>query len=367
VWQTDLWVAGMGILDVTNPEARDWYCGKLRKLLNQGIDCLKTDFGERIPIRDVVWYDGSDPMRMHNYYAYLYNEMVFKLLKEEKGEGEAVLFARSAAAGSQQYPVHWGGDNSASYVSMAETLRAGLSMSHCGFGFWSHDISGFEQTAPADVYKRWVAFGLLSSHSRLHGSDSYRVPWLFDEESVDVVRSFSRLKCRLMPYLYGIAMEAHEAGIPMMRPMMMEFPDDPACDNLDRQYMLGDRLLVAPVFRKDGIVTYYVPRGEWFDFFTGEKILGGAWRTETHGFLTLPLLVRGGTVLPLGSCDTQPDYDYADNVELHAYGFTEHQTFSLRIPKLDGTVDTVYRIYCENSKVDVQATSHKHFSLICHF
>ena len=262
VWQTDMWQAGMAILDVTNPAAREWYSGKLKKLLDQGIDCLKTDFGERIPVRDIVYYDRSDPLRMHNYYTFLYNQMVFELLKKEKGEGEAILFARSATAGGQQFPVHWGGDNSATYISMAETLRAGLSMSHSGFGFWSHDISGFEQTAPADVYKRWAAFGLLSSHSRLHGSGSYRVPWLFDEESVDVVRAFSKLKCRLMPYLYQMAVEAHEHGTPMMRPMMMEFPEDPACEYLDRQYMLGDRLLVAPVFRKDGKVTYYAPAGE---------------------------------------------------------------------------------------------------------
>ncbi|MEG2317156.1 MAG: glycoside hydrolase family 31 protein, partial [Clostridia bacterium] len=137
----------------------------------------------------------------------VYNKMVFELLERERGKGDAVLFARSATAGGQQFPVHWGGDNSACYASMAETLRAGLSISHSGFGFWSHDISGFEQTAPADVYKRWAAFGLLSSHSRLHGSSSYRVPWMFDDEACDVVRQFTKLKCALMPYLYGAAVE----------------------------------------------------------------------------------------------------------------------------------------------------------------
>ena len=272
VWQTDLWQAGMGILDVTNPDARAWYCDHLRKILRMGVDCLKTDFGERIPVRDIAYYDGKDPLHMHNYYSFLYNKMVFDLLKEERGEGEAILFARSATAGSQQFPVHWGGDNSASYVSMAETLRAGLSMSHSGFGFWSHDISGFEQTAPADVYKRWAAFGLLSSHSRLHGSSSYRVPWLFDEESCDVVRKFTRLKCRLMPYLYGAAVEAHEHGTPMMRPMMLEFPDDPACDTLDRQYMMGESLLVAPVFHADSHVDYYLPDGLWTSLLDGRKV-----------------------------------------------------------------------------------------------
>lgn len=366
VWQTDLWVAGMGIVDVTNPQAREWYCSKLKALLDQGIDCLKTDFGERIPVRDVVWHDGSDPLRMHNYYSFLYNRMVFELLKEEKGEGQAILFARSATAGGQQFPVHWGGDNSASYISMAETLRAGLSMSHSGFGFWSHDISGFEQTAPAHVYKRWVAFGLLSSHSRLHGSSSYRVPWLFDEESVDVVRAFTRLKCCLMPYLYQTAIEAHKNGLPMMRPMMMEFPDDPACEYLDRQYMMGDRLLVAPVFDESGEVSYYVPDGEWYDLFTGGKITGGAWRKERHGFLTLPLLVRGGAVLPMGNCNDRTDYDYAAKVELHVYGLQNGESHTLEIPNPDGTPDAKYIVLNTDGELSVRTDSNKPYTLVSH-
>jgi len=364
VWQTDQWVAGMGILDVTNPAARDWYCEKLKVILDQGVDCLKTDFGERIPVRDVAYFDGSDPLRMHNYYSFLYNRMVFELLKREKGEGEAILFARSATAGGQQFPVHWGGDNSASYVSMAETLRAGLSMSHSGFGYWSHDISGFEQTAPADVYKRWAAFGLLSSHSRLHGSTSYRVPWLFDGESVTVVREFTRLKCRLMPYLYRMAMEAHEKGTPMMRPMMMEFPEDPACEYLDRQYMLGDRLLVAPVFREDGEVTYYLPAGDWFSLLTGERVTGGGWRTEKHGFLSLPLMVRAGTVLPLGACETRTDYDYARGVEFRAYGLKDGESYTLEIPGPDGKIDAVYTFTAQGEEIRVKTESGKPFSLI---
>ena len=292
---------------------------------------------------------------MHNYYTFLYNRMVFELLEREKGKGNAILFARSATAGGQQFPVHWGGDNSASYVSMAETLRAGLSMSHSGFGFWSHDISGFEQTAPADVYKRWAAFGLLSSHSRLHGSSSYRVPWLFDEESVDVVRSFTKLKCRLMPYLYQMAAEAHEKGIPMMRPMILEFPEDPACEYLDRQYMLGDRLLAAPVFSEDGKVSFYLPAGDWYNFFTGEKVRGGSWRTETHGFMTLPLYVRGGTVLPLGACDSRTDYDYLQDTEFRVYGLEEGGTYSLRIPAEGDGAFAAYTF--ENRGGDIRVTN----------
>ena len=366
VWQTDLWQAGMGILDVTNPDARAWYCDHLRKILRMGVDCLKTDFGERIPVRDIAYYDGKDPLHMHNYYTFLYNKMVFDLLKEERGEGEAILFARSATAGSQQFPVHWGGDNSASYVSMAETLRAGLSMSHSGFGFWSHDISGFEQTAPADVYKRWAAFGLLSSHSRLHGSSSYRVPWLFDEESCDVVRKFTRLKCRLMPYLYGAAVEAHEHGTPMMRPMMLEFPEDPACDTLDRQYMMGESLLVAPVFHADSHVDYYLPDGLWTSLLDGRKVQGGHWQRETHDFLSLPLMVRPGTVLPMGKHDDRPDYDYTDGLELHVYQLAEGQTVTVKIPDLKGQLAATYTVTMKNGKAEVATDSKKPYTVVVH-
>ena len=366
VWQTDLWQAGMGILDVTNPDARAWYCDHLRKILRMGVDCLKTDFGERIPVRDIAYYDGKDPLHMHNYYTFLYNKMVFDLLKEERGEGEAILFARSATAGSQQFPVHWGGDNSASYISMAETLRAGLSMSHSGFGFWSHDISGFEQTAPADVYKRWAAFGLLSSHSRLHGSSSYRVPWLFDEESCDVVRKFTRLKCRLMPYLYGAAVEAHEHGTPMMRPMMLEFPDDPACDTLDRQYMMGESLLVAPVFHADSHVDYYLPDGLWTSLLDDRKVQGGHWQKETHDFLSLPLMVRPGTVLPMGKHDDRPDYDYTDGLELHVYQLAEGQTVTVKIPDLKGQLAATYTVTMKNGKAEVATDSKKPYIVVVH-
>ena len=364
VWQTDLWQAGMGIVDVTNPAAREWYTGHLRRLLRMGVDCLKTDFGERIPVRDVAWWDGSDPLRMHNYYAQAYNRMVFELLKEERGEGEAVLFARSATAGGQRYPVHWGGDCFSSYASMAETLRAGLSLSHCGFAHWSHDISGFEATAPADVYKRWAQFGLLSSHSRLHGSGSYRVPWLFDEESVDVVRVFARLKNRLMPYLYSAMVEAHETGAPVLRPMLLEFPEDPACETLDRQYMLGESLLAAPIFRSDGRVDYYLPEGLWTNLLTGETARGGRWRREIHGFMTLPLMVRPGTVLPLGGRDDRPDYDYREGLELHVFGLEERETRRVTVYDLEGHPSAVYTVTMAGGEARVETDAAQPFRVV---
>ncbi|WP_420036732.1 alpha-xylosidase [Streptomyces sp. cg28] len=315
VWQWDLWQPGMALVDFTDPAAREWYTDKLRGLLDQGVDTFKTDFGERVPT-DVVWHDGSDPERMHNYYAHLYNRTVFELLEKERGNGDALVFARSATVGGQQYPVHWGGDCFASFGAMAESLRGGLSLSLSGFGFWSHDIGGFEGTPDPAVFKRWLAFGLLSSHSRLHGNVSYRVPWEFGEEAVDVARRFTLLKHRLMPYLYGVATEAHATGVPAMRPMVLEFPDDPTCRTLDRQYMLGPDLLVAPVFSADGDVEYYLPEGTWTHLLTGEHAQGPGWRRETHGFDSLPLYVRPGAVLPMGADDQRPDGDWPDGLTL---------------------------------------------------
>ena len=322
IWQWDLWQAGLAVVDFTNPEAVKWYQDKLRALMAQGVDCFKTDFGERIPT-DVAYFDGSDPERMHNYYTYLNNKAVFEVVEEVKGRGEAVLFARSATVGGQKFPVHWGGDCNSTYVSMAESLRGGLSLCLSGFGFWSHDIGGFEGTAPADLYKRWLAFGLLSTHSRLHGSTSYRVPWLFGEEAVDVCRAFSKLKNTLMPYLYAQAAFTHGTGVPMLRAMMLEFEDDPGCEDLDRQYMLGDALLVAPVMREDGTVDYYLPRGRWTHLLTGETVEGTGWRRERYDFFSLPLFVRENTILPVGSVDSRPDYDYTSGLTLRLYNLSD--------------------------------------------
>ena len=318
VYQVDTWQPGMGFVDFTNPEACKWFAGHLRNLLDMGVDSFKTDFGERIPT-DCVYFDGSDPVGMHNYYTLLYNQVVFNVLKEKFGEGNALVFARSATVGGQQFPVHWGGDCTAKYSSMAESLRGGLSLCMSGFGFWSHDISGFEHTATPDLYKRWSAFGLLSTHSRLHGNVSYRVPWLFDDEAVDVLRFFVKLKCRLMPYLFNKACEASDKGIPMMRAMVLEYPDDPACLYLDRQYMLGESLLVAPVFSEDGMVSYYLPEGNWTNLLSGKRIAGGAWRREKHDYFSLPLMVRENSIVAMGKYDTRPDYDYSDGVEFHIF------------------------------------------------
>ncbi len=336
-WQTDLWQPGMAIVDFTNPEAVSWYQGHLKRLMAMGVDCFKTDFGERIPTEGVVYHDGSDPVEMHNLYPLQYNQAVFEVLQEAKRE-EAIVFARSSYASGQRFPVHWGGDCWSNFESMAESLRGGLSLTSCGFAFWSHDIGGFEGNPPPALYKRWIQFGLLSSHSRLHGSGFYRVPWLVDEESCDVLQSFTRLKHRLMPYLYARAIEACDTGVPMMRSMLLEHPHDPACATLDRQYQLGESLLVAPVFTDSGEVDFYLPEGRWTHLLNGQVREGGRWARETHDFQSLPLYVAPNTVLPWGSETERPDYDYAKGVTLRVFALDDGASAPFTVASSNGRI-----------------------------
>ena len=323
VWQWDMWQPGMALVDFTNPAACKWFQDKLEVLLDKGVDCFKTDFGERIPTEDVVYYDGSDPVKMHNYYTYLYNKTVYELLQRKRGKDDAVLFARSATAGGQKFPVHWGGDCWSNYEAMAESMRGGLSLTMSGFGYWSHDIGGFEDTSTPDVYKRWAAFGLLSTHSRFHGSTSYRVPWAYDDEAVDVVRFFTKLKLSLTPYLYSSAVRTSRTGVPMMRSMVLEFENDPVCQYLDRQYMLGDSLLVAPIFNDRGEAYYYLPEGTWTNYLTGETVEGGVWRKEHHDYMSIPLWARENTILPVNYGLKHAADSYKEGLELKVIGLKD--------------------------------------------
>ena len=358
VWQWDMWQPGMAIVDFTNPDARKWFQDKLEVLLDMGVDCFKTDFGERIPT-NCVYFDGSDPAKMHNYYTYIYNQTVFELLERKRGKGQAVLFARSATVGGQKFPVHWGGDCWSDYVSMEESLRGGLSLTMSGFGYWSHDIGGFENTSTADVYKRWAAFGLMSSHSRLHGSTSYRVPWVYDEEAVEVVRYFTEVKARLMPYLYRNAVETSRTGVPMMRSMVLEFTEDRNCTYLDKQYMFGDSLLVAPVFNEDSQAVYYLPEGTWTHYLSGEVKRGGRWYEEPCGYLSIPVFVKENSLIAVGNVGDRPDYDYGDNVTIRAYALQEGREASTVVYGMDLEEETIIKMRKENAKIHIQVQAQK--------
>ena len=363
VWQWDMWQPGMALVDFTNPDACTWYQEKLAGLLDMGVDCFKTDFGERIPVDGIEYFDHSDAKKMHNYYTYLYNKTVYDILEKKRGKGEAVLFVRSATVGGQKFPVHWGGDCWSDYESMEESLRGGLSLLMSGFGFWAHDIGGFESTSTPDVYKRWVAFGLLSSHSRLHGSTSYRVPWAYDEEAVDVVRFFTRLKARLMPYLYKTAIQANKTGVPTMRSMVLEFTEDRTCHYVDKQYMLGDSLLVAPIFNEESLADYYLPAGRWTDFFTGEVKEGGRWIQEKHGYLSVPLLVKENSIVAIGAHDDKPDYDYGEDTELRIYEPAADTTVTETVYGMDGSEEIKISVTTEEGRISVSVDTGKTVSV----
>ncbi|MCD7727267.1 MAG: alpha-xylosidase [Ruminococcus sp.] len=357
VFQCDEWQPGMAIVDFTNPEACEWYASKLRALCEMGVDTFKTDFGERIPTRDVVYYDGSDPIKMHNYYTYLYNKTVFNVLKDYYGENKACLFARSATAGGQKFPVHWGGDCSATYNSMAEVIRGCLSLCISGFGFTSHDMAGFESTATPDIYKRWAAFGMLSSHSRLHGNQTYRVPWLFDEESCDVLRFFAKLKGKLMPYLFAQANKTHEIGVPVMRAMVIDFADDPTCLTLDRQYMLGDNLLVAPILNDESIAEYYVPAGKWTDIITGKVFEGGKWYTHKCSYFEIPALAKPNSIITYGNFERDVVYDYVKDANAVIYELEDGKTASTVI--YDSEANKVLELSAERkgNKIEISLSA----------
>lgn len=355
VFQCDMWQPAMAIVDFTNPDAREWYASKLRKLCEMGVDCFKTDFGERIPA-NVKYYDGSDPIGMHNYFTYLYNKTVFNVLKDYYGENKACLFARSATVGGQKFPVHWGGDCSAEYTSMAETIRGGLSLCMSGFGFFSHDMSGFEATAAPDIYKRWAAFGLLSTHSRLHGNSSYRVPWLFDDESVDVLRFFTKLKGRLMPYIWSQAVKTHQTGVPMMRAMVIDYADDSVCLTLDKQYMFGDNILAAPILNDKGMGEVYIPEGKWTDIISGKVYEGGKFYREKYDYFGLPCLAKPNCIIPYGRFEKDFEYDYLSNAEFVIYQPDEGKSMTCNIYDTEANKEFTLTAVRKDQKVEVSYT-----------
>lgn len=336
-WQWDRWQAGMGLVDFTNPKAKEWYKDKLRGLVKMGVDSFKTDFGERIPVpsryyeTDVInYFDKSSPEEMHNYYTYLYNEAVFEVLEETYGKGEACLFARSGTFGQGKLPVHWGGDCLSNYESMAESLRGGLSLSLSGYAYWSHDIGGFEAGCTPDIYKRWTQFGLLSSHSRYHGNSEYKVPWFYGEEAVEVSKKFSKLKNSLMPYIKEMEDEAVELGLPMIRSMLLDYSYDRNTHDLDRQYTFGSKLLVAPIFNDQSIGEYYLPiNTKWYNILTEEVKDGGQWYTEKFNYFTMPLLLKGGEAIAISNNTSKTKFNVDHGFKILAFDVIEKREISV--------------------------------------
>ena len=284
----------VGIVDFTNPRAREWYKERLKRLHRMGVAVFKCDMGEAVP-EDAVFHDGKRGIEVHNLYPLLYQGTVFEASREALGEG--LVWGRSGCAGIQRYPVQWSGDSHSTFEDMACVLWGGLSYSMSGVPFWSHDIGGFHGRPSPKLYVRWSQWGLLCSHSRCHGTTP-REPWEYGDEALRVFREFARLRYSLLPYLYSCAYEASRTGLPVVRPLVLEFQDDPAVRELDTEYMLGPYLLVVPVLSEDDVVEYYLPGGMWLDWWARRTVEGGSWRREVVPLDRIPLFVRENALIP---------------------------------------------------------------------
>ena len=306
----------VGTIDFTYPAATEWYKGLLRSLLNMGVKCIKTDFGENIHMD--ATYHAMTPERLNNIYALLYQKAAYEVTREVTGDG--IVWARAAWAGCQRYPLHWGGDSESSWAGMAGSLKGGLHFGLSGFAFWSHDVPGFHSTPDfmnsvidPKVYVRWTQFGVFTSHMRYHGSHK-REPWYYPEVA-DIVKKWWKLRYRLMPYIIEESRHATESGWPVIQALLMHHPDDRTCWNISDEYYFGRKMLVAPVMSSDDKRDIYLPEGEWVNFFTGERHVGPCWLKGVDVPLDqMPVFCRPGTEIPVYEKEVRStdDIDFND-------------------------------------------------------
>lgn len=334
------------VLDFSNPETVNWYQNKLAGLLNIGVSAIKVDFGEAAPLNG-IYASGKSGWYEHNLYPVRYDMAVSEITK--KLHNENIMWARAAWAGSQRYPLHWGGDAATTNTGMLGTLRAGLSFGLSGFSFWSHDMGGFVKSTPEDLYCRWLPFGFLTSHTRAHGAPPTE-PWLYDSKRVqDVFRKSAEMKYRLMPYVYAQAKECTEKGLPMLRALFVEFPDDSGAWRVDDEYLFGSQILVAPLL-ESGITgrTVYLPEGKWIDYQT-EKVYEGGWHRIEAGSLPIIMLVRDGSVLPhLKLAQSTSEMDWS-KMSLKVYSADKKQAEGLICLPTDNRIQVV-KVDCAKAK-----------------
>lgn len=334
------------VLDFSNPETVKWYQDKLAGLLNIGVSAIKVDFGEAAPLNG-IYASGKSGWYEHNLYPVRYDMAVSEITK--KLHNENIMWARAAWAGSQRYPLHWGGDAATTNTGLLGTLRAGLSFGLSGFSFWSHDMGGFVKATPEDLYCRWIPFGFLTSHTRAHGAPPTE-PWLYDSKRVqDVFRKSAEMKYRLMPYVYAQAKECTEKGLPMLRALFVEFPDDPGAWKVDDEYLFGSQILVAPLL-ESGMTgrTVYLPEGKWIDYQT-EKVYEGGWHQIEAGSLPIIMLVRDGSVLPhLKLAQSTVEMDWS-KMNLKVYSADKKQAEGLVCLPADNRIQVV-KVDCGKAK-----------------
>lgn len=342
------------IVDFTKPEAVEWYKEKHEKLIDMGVDTFKTDFGEEIPA-DAHFNNGKTGEIMRNVYPLLYNETVYNAMEENDKKG--FVWARSAHAGSQRFPTHWSGDPHCTFEDMAAVLRSGLSFMMSGMSFWSHDIGGFVGKPSKKLYIRWAQLGLLSPHSRLHGW-SNRDPWEFGEEALNIFKKYVKLRYRLIPHLFSYAKIASDKGLPLMRPMVLEYPNDPATFDLSGQFMLGRQLLIAPVLRKDDRKSIYLPEGIWKNYWSGEEFEGPASLNREVPLDELPMYVKEDSIIPLG-----PEMDYVGQKEeeITLYIFVKDET---KFTYFDGEKEIDFKVRNTDSGLLFSASEAGQYNLL---
>ncbi len=324
------------VLDFSNPETVRWYQEKLAGLLKMGVGAIKVDFGEAAPMEG-FYASGRGGWYEHNLYPLRYNKAVADITKEVNNEN--MIWARSAWAGSQRYPLHWGGDAANTNIGMDATLRGGLSIGLSGFSFWSHDIGGFVVAAPEDLYRRWLPFGFLTSHSRAHGAPP-KEPWLYNDDFVKAFRLSAEMKYKLMPYVYAQAKKCTEKGLPMVRALFVEYPDDPGAWMVEDQYLFGSDILVAPMMETGNSRNVYLPKGTWVDYQNG-KVYQQGWNTIATGEIPAIILVREGAVIPHAGLAESTDKINWSDIELKVYGNKEKATGLICLPSNDKLTDIV--------------------------
>lgn len=290
-----------GTIDFTYDKATEWYKGLLKKLLDMGVVCIKADFGEDIHLD--AEYHSMSPDKLHNIYPLLYQKAAYEITKEVTGDG--IIWARSAWAGAQRYPLHWGGDSACSWDGMAGSLKGGLHLGLSGFGFWSHDVPGFHgvpnfmnSILPDDIYVRWTQFGVFTSHIRYHGSHK-REPWYYPNIA-GIIKDWWNLRYKLIPYILEQSEKSTCTGYPVLRALWMHHPQDKTCRHIDDQYYFGDEMIVAPVMNSENKRDIYLPEGKWVHFFTGEIFDGNKWLTDVEVPLEeMPVFVKYGAVIPI--------------------------------------------------------------------
>ncbi len=303
------------VLDFSNPKTVEWYQSKIAGLLELGVGAIKVDFGEAAPYNG-IYASGKSGFYEHNLFPLRYNKAVAEITKQVKGE--QIMWARSTWAGSQRYPVHWGGDPANTNTAMAAALRGGLSIGLSGFSFWSHDIGGFVLKAPEDLYRRWTPFGMLTSHTRSHGAPPTE-PWEYSKSFLTDFRKADNMRYQMMPYIYAQAKKCTDTGLPMMRALFVEFPDDPGSWLVDDEYLFGEDILVAPLFEDVMERNVYLPKGKWIDYQTGKTYEGG-WHSIKAGDIPIVMLVKEGAIIPhIKLAQSTKDMDWSE-LKLNVYG-----------------------------------------------